>query len=183
MNAEQKKDIIKSIVVLTLICLVVSSALAIVNSVTAPVSAAHAAERGSGARREIVPEAARFAELSLDGLPEAIQDACRAEDADGNALGYVFTVKGDGFGGAITIICGIDPEGYVLRSIAMDLSSETPTLGGRTGEPAYADQYIGKGVLLEGIEAISGATITSRGYESCIHRAFEAYNIVKEAGA
>ena len=37
---KEKKDIVKSIVVLFVICLVVSAALAVVNSFTAPVSAA-----------------------------------------------------------------------------------------------------------------------------------------------
>ena len=48
---KEKKDIVKSIVVLFVICLVVSAALAVVNSFTAPVSAANATERENEARR------------------------------------------------------------------------------------------------------------------------------------
>ena len=55
---KEKKDIVKSIVVLFVICLVVSAALAVVNSFTAPVSAANATERENEARRAVIPDAA-----------------------------------------------------------------------------------------------------------------------------
>lgn len=45
MSKSKKADVIKSIVVLAVICLVISGALAVVNSFTSPVIAAAAAER------------------------------------------------------------------------------------------------------------------------------------------
>ena len=75
---KEKKDIVKSIVVLFVICLVVSTALAVVNSFTAPVSAANAAGRENEARRAVIPDAADFqpVELALpDGVVSAQPDA------------------------------------------------------------------------------------------------------------
>ena len=48
----EKQGIIKAVVVLVVICLVISGALAVVNSFTAPVSAANAEARETAARQE-----------------------------------------------------------------------------------------------------------------------------------
>ena len=68
---KEKKDIVKSIVVLFVICLVVSAALAVVNSFTAPVSAANATERENEARRAVIPDAAEFKAVDA-ALPDGV---------------------------------------------------------------------------------------------------------------
>ena len=79
---KEKKDIVKSIVVLFVICLVVSAALAVVNSFTAPVSAANATERENEARRAVIPRdlgkvhkmtAEQIQELAQSGLVHAAE--------------------------------------------------------------------------------------------------------------
>lgn len=55
MSKSKKADVIKSIVVLAVICLVISGALAVVNSFTSPVIAAAAAERETQARQAVLP--------------------------------------------------------------------------------------------------------------------------------
>ena len=54
------KEIRKSIVVLVVICLLTSAALAVVNHFTAPVSKANAEARAEQARLDAVPDAASF---------------------------------------------------------------------------------------------------------------------------
>lgn len=179
---EQKKDIVKSIVVLVVICLVTSAALAIVNSFTAPVSAANRAAREEAARRAVIQDAAQFEKLDSGDLPETVVSAYRGLDAGGKTLGYIFTVEGKGFDGTIQVMCAIGPDGNILRCQTLDVSSETKTLGGRTASPDYTDQYAGKNSSLEGVNAISGATITSTAYKNCVLDAFRAYDAVKEAG-
>ena len=71
---KEKKDIVKSIVVLFVICLVVSAALAVVNSFTAPVSAANATERENEARRAVIPDAAEFKAVDA-ALPDGVVSA------------------------------------------------------------------------------------------------------------
>ena len=51
------KTLIKSIVVLTVICLVISGALAVVNSFTAPIIEAAAIERETASRQQVLPAA------------------------------------------------------------------------------------------------------------------------------
>ena len=180
MNA--KKDIFRSILVLVLICLVVSGALAAVNSFTAPVSAANAAAREDAARKNMIPDAARFSPVTGVSLPQSVVSASRAETADGGCAGYVFTVKGKGFGGTVTVMCAIAENGTVLRFETLDVSSETATLGGRAADPAYTSQYVGKDGTLSGIDGISGATITSNACRKCAEDAFAAFRAIREAG-
>ena len=68
----EKQGIIKAVVVLVVICFVISGALAVVNSFTAPVSKANAEARETAARQELIPEASDFEQVTqgLDDLFE-----------------------------------------------------------------------------------------------------------------
>lgn len=183
MNEKQKerKDILKSVVVLVVICLLVSAALAVVNHFTAPVSKANAEMRERAAMQEAVPDAASFEPLDM-ALPKGVVSANTALDASGAPLGYLFTVEGQGFGGTIQVLCVIDTDGLIRCCKTMDVSSETTTLGGQTANESYTSQYAGQDETLSGVSAISHATITSTAYRGCVETAFEAFKAVKEAG-
>ena len=101
------KEIRKSIVVLVVICLLTSAALAVVNHFTAPVSKANAEARAEQARLDAVPDAASFAPVEAV-LPEEVVSAYTALDASGSPMSYLFTVEGKGFGGTIQVLCVID---------------------------------------------------------------------------
>ena len=174
------QEIRKSIVVLVVICLLTSAALAVVNHFTAPVSAANAAAREQQARLDAVPETASFEPIDL-ALPDGVVGAYTALDASGTPLSYLFTVEGKGFGGTIQVLCVIGSDGLIRTCRTMDVSSETTTLGGQTASESYTGQYTGQDASLSGVSAISGATITSTAYRGCVETAFEAFELVKEA--
>ena len=174
-------DVIKSIVVLAVICLVISGALAVVNSFTAPVIETAAAERENQARQSVLPEAASFEKLEQAPLPEGVVSGYQGVDSAGQTAGYVFTVEGKGFDGIISVMCAIGTDGNIIKCSTLDVSSETKTLGGKTANPDYTDQYTGQDSSLEGVDSISGATITSTAYKGCVEQAFAAYELVKEA--
>lgn len=176
----EKQGIIKAVVVLVVICIVISGALAVVNSFTAPVSAANAAARETSARQELIPEAASFEQVTED-LPENVLGAYAGKTADGSVAGYVITASGKGFGGTIQVMVAISPDGTILRCKTLDVSGETKTLGGQTANESYTGQYVGQDSSLSGVSAISGATITSTAYEGCVRAAFEAFETMKEA--
>lgn len=174
------KEIRKSIVVLVVICLLTSAALAVVNHFTAPVSKANAEARAEQARLDAVPDAASF-QLVETTLPEEVVSAYLALDEAGSHMSYLFTVEGKGFGGTIQVMCVIGSDGLIRACRTMDVSSETTTLGGQTANKSYTGQYTGQDASLSGVNAISGATITSTAYRGCVETAFEAYELVKEA--
>ena len=91
----KNKEIVKSIIVLVVICLLTSAALAVVNHFTAPVSAANAEARAQQARLDAVPDAADFAPIEA-ALPSGVVSAYAALDAAGTPTSYLFTVEGKG---------------------------------------------------------------------------------------
>ena len=110
----EKQGIIKAVVVLVVICFVISGALAVVNSFTAPVSKANAEARETAARQELIPEASDFEQVT-EGLPENVLSAYVGKASDGSVAGYVITASGKGFGGTIQVMVAISPEGTILR--------------------------------------------------------------------
>lgn len=173
------KTLIKSIVVLSVICLVISGALAVVNSFTAPIIEAGAIERENASRQQVLPEADSFELLSAN-LPENVYSAYKGLAADGSTVGYVFTTGAKGFDGTIQVMTAIDPDGKIVAVSTLDVTSETATLGGQTAKESYTGQYVGQSASLDGVDAISGATITSTAYEQCVLDAFAAYDAVRE---
>lgn len=172
-----KKDFILPILVLSLICFVVSGALAFVHSKTQPIIEEAAKERAERARREIIPQADDFELLKIDGLPERITEVYRAT----NNTGFIFMITTYGYAPEeIKLICGIDPDGKILRTAVLS-QNETQGLGTPIFEQPHAGQYWGKDRNgIEGISVISGATITSNAFKNGIRDAFAAFEIVRQ---
>ena len=173
------KTLIKSIVVLAVICLVISGALAVVNNFTAPIIESAAVARETASRQQVLPAAADFEEISGD-MPATISSAYKGVDDSGSTVGYVFTAGNKGFDGTILVMTAIDTDGKIVAVSTLDVTSETATLGGQTAKESYTSMYSGKDASLDGVDAISGATITSKAYEQCVLDAFAAYDAVKE---
>ncbi|NMA24772.1 MAG: FMN-binding protein [Clostridiales bacterium] len=169
-----KKEFVTPILVLTLICLFISAALAITNHFTEPVIAKAAACREEAARCEVVPGAGSFELLQADGLPATVKEVYKAS----NGAGYVFVLTVSGYGGDISIICGIAPDGTLI-SVKTLAHTETKGMGSKITEEPFAGQFPGKDAALDGVDVISGATISSKAFISAVKDAFTAYEIVR----
>ena len=170
------KDFVKPILVLTIICLVISAALAFTNEKTAPIIAEAERAAAEAARQEVLPEADAFTLLELDGLPSTVTEVYKAE----NGAGFVLMLTAKGYGGDMKLICGIDTDGKITACNTLS-QSETKGLGTKTTLPEFREQFIGKDAALDDVETISGATISSKAYVNAIKDAFTAYEIAKEA--
>ncbi|MCL1848773.1 MAG: FMN-binding protein [Clostridiales bacterium] len=168
-----KNDYIMPILVLAMICMLVSGALALCNSFTEPVIAEADAQRAQAAREDVIPGAGGFTQISVDGLPASVTQVFEAA----NGAGYIFMLTTSGYGGEIRLICGIDATGKLIKC-AMLANAETKGLGTRVFEDAYTSRFIGLDSRLEGVAAITGATITSNAYKNAILDAFAAYEAV-----
>jgi electron transport complex protein RnfG len=99
-----------------------------------------------------------------------------------------FEVTGKGYGGDIGVIVGIDVAAEKLLGIGITAHKETPGLGARIREEGFRSGFAGLGlsgavqVKAEGgaVDAISGATISSRGVCEAVTEAFEFYGENKE---
>lgn len=171
-------DFVQPIVVLTLICLIASLLLAVVNNVTSPIIADTEAKIAEAARTEVLPEADGFTEVTDVTLPE--DSFVTAVYKANNGVGYVFMITCNGYGGkgTMNLICSIDSEGHIVRTKTLS-HAETAGLGSKTADDPFRDQFVGKDSSLEGVDTITGATFSSNYYIEGIRSAFEAYELVK----
>ena len=112
-----------------------------------------------------------YDELGVKGV--SLQGVKKALDLNGDLLGYVIQMKTKGYGDSIVFTVGIT-NGGKMNGISIISIAETPGLG-MNAEKVIAPQFAGKnavqfsvvkaGQLSDSgsqIEAISGATITSK---------------------
>ncbi len=154
------------------IALCVALLLSVVNSATADVIAKRTQADETAALQVVMPSAGKFKETKAKG--------CTAYDAlaDGKHIGWCIKTSSPGYGGDITVIVGIK-DGKV-EGVSITDMDETPGLGARASEESFISQYKGKSgklaVSKDGgkIEAISGATITSRAVTEAVNKALAA---------
>lgn len=170
------KNYTRPVLVLTVICLVISGALALTNQATAPVIDAASAAKVEKVRKEVLPKAEGFDEMQLSGLPGTVTGVYKAS----NGAGYVFMLTAKGYGGDMELICGMDADGKITACKTLS-QQETQGLGSKTTLPAFRSQFEGKDSSLEGVDTISGATISSTAYLNAIKDAFKAYDLAKGA--
>lgn len=126
---------------------------------------------------ESLSEDAGWLEAGFDGV--SIDNVLKALDKDGSLLGYVFTVTShEGYGGDITFTMGIAND-KTLNGISILSISETAGLGMKA-EEVLKPQFAGKNVSVftytktgavsdDQIDAISGATITTRALTNAVN--------------
>jgi electron transport complex protein RnfG len=85
-----------------------------------------------------------------------------------------------GYHGEIGVMVGISKEGTIL-DIGITSLSETPGIGSRVTNPSYTDQYKGlpakKGIT---VDAISGATYSSKGVVAAVNEAVGTVSTFRE---
>lgn len=149
---------------------------------------------------EVFPSALEFElteELPLDSLSGdsawleagyegvSVENVLRALDKDGTLLGYVLTVTShEGYGGDITFTVGIANDG-TLNGISILNISETAGLGMKAEEvlvPQFSNKkvsvftYTKSGAVSDDqIDAISGATITTKAVINAVNGAVSAF--------
>ena len=172
-------DIIKSIFILTFICLFMASALAVVNHFTYTKIKSDAAERAYGARTKIIPEADGFTLMDIDsisGLPESVIEVYETT----NAVGYVFTISVKGFGREnMRLLCGVGMDGRIIKSNKDDLvlsHTETPSYFNRVFSELHLGHFWNSDKSdIEKIDAVSGATVSSNALKRSMLYALAAF--------
>ena len=116
-----------------------------------------------------------------------------AQDASGTQLGYVIqTTTSEGYGGNIVLYVGIRLDGTV-NDISILSISETPGLGMKAGDvlvPQFHNKnvksfaYTKTGSTSDSeIDAISGATITTKAVTNAVNGSLLAFNDYVQGGA
>ncbi len=162
---------------------ITSACVAMVQKITAePIAAAQLAAT-QAALTMVLPEFDKneMVSTSIDDLPIDIYTATNG----GEVVGYaVKSVTKQGYAGEIVVMVGISPEGELLNVNVLS-HSETPGLGSNLTDPENVVLASIKGKNLADVDlrvkkdggdvdALSGATISSRAYGDAIERAYEA---------
>ena len=153
---------------------VVAAALAGVNSITKPEIEKLTAQKTQAAIEAVLPGGGALVEFPATALVSKVY---------ASETGYAVEVTPGGFDNTITMMVGVDKEGNVL---GIDIISHTETAGlGAVADAAtpagvsFREQFAGKAgsvsVTKDGgeIEAITGATITSRAVCAGVNAALE----------
>ena len=173
-----KRTYVMPLLVLTVICIVVSAALALMNSVTHPIIASAENERAEAAMSKKLPAATGFEQIStesFDNMPSAVSEIYRAT----NDVGYIFIAVVGGFSGDITVICAIDTDGNIIATSTLS-HTETQGIGTIIEQASFLDTFTGTDHRLEGIDTVTGATISTRAYINAITDILNAYEIIRK---
>ena len=189
------KYLIKLAVTLCVTCVIVAAALGAVDNVTrGPIAEANriATEKALAA---VFPDVAapEFPELELtDAMTSAasaagatLENVYEVKDG-GETAGYAVKIIASGSQGNIEMVVGVDAEGAVT-GVSIVSNAETSGIGSKVMKnnplpsgTGVLDQFIGKsaadGTLSVGsnVDAISGATVSSRGVTTGVNGAIAA---------
>jgi Na+-transporting NADH:ubiquinone oxidoreductase subunit C len=103
--------------------------------------------------------------------------------------GVAFEISGSGFWGDIRAMVALESDLDTIKRLKILENTETPGLGGRIGEDWFQDQFRSKKVTPElrviphgkatahnEVDAITGATQTSRAFERIINSGVRAFH-------
>jgi len=179
MNKSTWESTVKPVVVLSVIALVVSFLLALVNSFTAPIIDANQKAATLAAYVDVMPTVSDATTLDeVTGYTtENVTGVVKAEDGS-----IAIKAEEKGFdGGILTVIMGYDTNGTVT-GIWVDASTQTKGIGSNVANDTFLAQFngmdgtqniaIGQG----GFDAYSGATISSKALFAAINDCVNCYN-------
>jgi electron transport complex protein RnfG len=188
---------------LLLITSCMAAALAGVNALTKDRITAITKEKTDKAIREVLPDTGFVFTDSMEKHQDALKtdivktlytaynEAPSCTLDGGHIIGYAVEVVPSGFDGEITMIVGFDTQ-YKITGISIISHTETAGLGAvaaannASGE-AFRNQFVGKSgelaVTKDGgeVDAITGATITSRAVVEGVNAATECMTLISNA--
>ena len=166
-------EMVRLVVTLFAISAICALLLGMVNAITADRIDQAQQEKTEAAMQEVLA-AESYESLVYTGSDTTVVAIYQAGDA-----GYVVEVTPSGFGGLIDMMVGVDNEGVCTGISIIDMS-ETAGLGANASKDEFRAQFVGKSgtvaVTKDGgdIDALTGATITSRAVSNGVTSALEA---------
>lgn len=182
-------QMLRPIIVLTLIAGAMAALLGGTDLLTRDRISKLAEQTGQEAVARVI-EAERYEsrEITLNGITYDYYAALSGEEL----VGCAFPVSQNGYGGQVSAVVGIRANGSISAVEIIDVSNETPGLGQNAKKTDFTDQFKEKKSALSvvksapgenEINAVTGATITSRAVTNAVNFAFTLYEAVEKEGA
>ena len=184
------KDILIPTVALVLICGISTGLLAATNEITKePIAEVEAQSQENSIKLVSEKDAARFVEIETGDDSVQCFEVYNGSD---NLISYAVATSAKGYGGTIKVMTGIEPDGNILGVNVYDNSSETPGLGAKTSEDDFSFQFnegsadtgytvskdADKNPDKTSVDAVTGATISSRAVVKAVNQAIDVFNQV-----
>ena len=160
------KENVKSVVVLTVICLVVAALLAATNFYTAPIIEANKANSANESLTIVMPDAAGFEELELPAdAPATVQHIYK----ETSGLGYVaiLSTTSQYSSGDMGITMAVGADGKI-SGMALTSYFESKDFG----QDTYPQTYIGQDSALGGVDTVAGVTFSSTAFKDAVTDCF-----------
>lgn len=172
---------------LIIITVIAGVSLGLVNDVTKGPKEQARLERKIAALEKVLPEfnnnpVQDLVSLKLDGIEDSLEiyPAKQGEDLIGIAI---VGASEKGFNGLVKVMTGFDLEGTIQNTVVLE-QDETPGLGTKVKEEKFIQQFRGKNpasfslVVKKDrgdVDALTGATITSRAFNEAVQNAYNAF--------
>ncbi len=178
-------EIIRPGLALFLVMVVISIVLGFTDGATQEPIRQQREKNEINAKQVVLPEAKKFETIEFAEVEgNSVKKVEKGLNDAGEAVGYVVTVGPKGYSGEVSIMAGFD-KSNVLTKYQIVATKETPGLGSLALEPKFSDQFIGKHQFPltvvkvpptgeSQIEAITGATITSKAVTRGVNDAAKA---------
>lgn len=173
------KNLFRNIFPVVVIAVIVGLLLGLTYQLIEPQLAAAEKKETENSLRQVISSAVSFNEVMTNGQTYYI-----AFGSDGTQTGFVFKTSEKGYGGPVVSLVGIT-NGAVEKVFILQMDKETPGLGTKARDLRWLEQFSGltvekipqnkQGFIDNGLDAISGATLTSIAVANDIRDAFLIY--------
>ena len=169
---ENKDSIIKPTVVLLCICIIIPLALAVTNAVTSD-RITELERKNTESTMAALIKADEYTEKTFDKGGFTYYEAVK----DGKTVAYIFKTAAKGYGGDVSVMTALSPDGKISNLAILDVSSETPGLGQNASKKEFYGQFKDKTdkVAITDIDTVTGATITSKAVTAAVNEAGESF--------
>jgi electron transport complex protein RnfG len=184
------KEIVQMIVVLSVICVVCGIALSGYRNMTADRIENQVLMNVQGPKVKLVLEGAEN-DLIADRKKLSVNDEqllLFIGKKQGKDWAIAYETVGQGFGGDLKVMVGYDMEQNKLTGVQIISHKETPGIGSRVTENQFTKQFNGLHIDIEiapnqcpgEIDAISGATYSSKGVCEALRKSIALYPEIRK---
>jgi len=183
--AKKESTLFNMVFSLVVVAIISSSVLGYVYEVTKGPIAEAQKQKKIRAIKEVVAEFDNSPVDDMYKIPSATDslEVYPAKMGDANVGSAVRTFSSKGYGGDVWLMVGFLPDGTINKISVLE-HKETPGLGSKMNEDKFKNQFFGKSpanfklkVKKDGgdVDALSGATITSRAFSQAVQQAYDSY--------
>ncbi|MBQ8183260.1 MAG: FMN-binding protein [Clostridia bacterium] len=191
MKNKSLKEILVPAIMLFVIATICTALLAGTNLLTEDRIDELEIQAAMAAKTAVFADATNFSDEKTVDVNGETYTYYEAQGEKGNITGYVFSVTVKSYGGDLSAMVGISAETDKITGVEITSINDTPGLGMKVNTENFLSQYIERTGIIgvnknektdTEIQAVSGATISSKAVTDAVNQSFSAYESIKAGG-